>query len=515
MKIRNQLLLTFIPLVVLPVVTIIGLFSWIFTGNLLDQEGDVLRARNRLLVREIESQYASLQALGIHEVPFYRDRMIEALDSQLGESSVPGADYLIVGQDGQILGPKVFQDRRLSPEHLTRLFGTRRFTQWDGLPWDPDLGAMLAYWDQVEHPPWRVVSLQSRVRVLQPIRDGMVYTGLIGLGAVGLAIIGVLVAARRVSLPLMELTATVGRFDGTQLETDSTIGYPGEVGVLAREFNRMAQRLTTFTQDLEGLVQSKTEDLEVTQGQLVQAEKMASLGRLVAGFSHEVNTPLGIAVTANTHADELLREIRALVLSPEVSKTRLLALLDRAGESCGLTTQNLERSNALIQTFKQVAVDYHVEKPRVIEVEEFLQEITPSLRALIPSDLVTIQISCPGELNLRTYPGVLWQVLSNLTQNAAIHAFDGQEEGSIGIAVSGAGPAGVEIRFLDNGIGIPPELRDQVFEPFFTTKRSQGSTGLGLHIVYNLITQKLGGSIRIESPENQGTCFVIGIPSLA
>jgi len=180
-------------------------------------------------------------------------------------------------------------------------------------------------------------------------------------------------------------------------------------------------------------------------------------------------------------------------------------------DSGRLILTNLERSNELVQSFKQVAVDQSSEARRSFRVRDYLEDILRSLRPKLKRTPHLVEIDCDPALTLTSYPGALAQVLTNLVLNSVVHAYADGVSGRIGLSAA-AYDGGVRLHYSDDGRGIPGEVRQRIFEPFFTTRRSQGGSGLGLHIVYNLVTQRLGGTIAVDSEAGKGTAFTIDIP---
>ncbi len=256
---------------------------------------------------------------------------------------------------------------------------------------------------------------------------------------------------------------------------------------------------------------SALDQLHNTQAQLIAAEKMAALGRLVAGLAHEINTPIGIAVTAASVWEDHAHEIWQRYQNNQMQRADFEAFLQISKESGKLLTHNLQRAAELIQSFKQVAIDQSSEAARVINLTAYLREVVASLQPELKRSQLTIQISGDETIVLKSYPGALSQIMTNLIINSLIHAYEPADAGRLTITVSQQN-ARACLTYTDDGKGIPSEHQDKIFEPFFTTHRGQGGSGLGLHIVYNLVTQKLGGDIWFQSQVGVGTTFTITLP---
>ena len=252
--------------------------------------------------------------------------------------------------------------------------------------------------------------------------------------------------------------------------------------------------------------------LRDAQAQLVQSEKLAALGQLVAGVAHEVNTPIGLALTTVTTIEADARQLARVVDGGPVRRTELVQAVARLEEGAQLVVANLKRAAELVRNFKQVAVDQSDETRRDVEVRPWLIELMSTLAPLLNRRGHAVRIHCEEGIVLSSYPGALAQVITNLAFNSAHHAFADGRSGVLDLRVSRVGVNDMRIVFSDDGAGIPAENLPKVFDPFFTTGRDRGSTGLGLHIVHNLVVSTLAGRIRLASEAGQGTRVTIDLP---
>jgi signal transduction histidine kinase len=228
-------------------------------------------------------------------------------------------------------------------------------------------------------------------------------------------------------------------------------------------------------------------------------------------MAHEINTPVGIAVTAASHLVDQTDKLRAAWRAGSMKRSTLDHFIASVEDASGLILTNLERSNELVQSFKQVAVDQSSEARRSFAVQEYLEDILRSLRPSLKRAPHQIDIECEAGLSITSYPGALAQVVTNLVMNSVVHGYDDGVSGRIHLSAT-AQDGGIRLRYSDDGRGIPGDVRHHIFDPFFTTRRSEGGSGLGLHIVYNLVTQRLGGTITVESAPGAGTQFTVDIP---
>lgn len=248
------------------------------------------------------------------------------------------------------------------------------------------------------------------------------------------------------------------------------------------------------------------------QARVVEAEKMASLGSMVAGFAHEVNTPIGVAIGASSQSEQLVAELDTLLSAEEVTEQELRSRLEMLAETSRLALDNLSRAADLIRSFKRTAVDQSSDCEREFLVSEVIEDVEKNLRASFKKTQVAIAIDCPANVTMFGAAGALVQVLNNLMLNSLIHGFDdGQCPGRIDIAVV-AETGQVVLDYRDNGAGMSAEILSHAFEPFYTTRRGNGGSGLGLYIVYNLVTRALHGQIQCDSEPGKGTRIKMTLP---
>ncbi|NDV23084.1 PAS domain-containing protein [Desulfovibrio sp. JC022] len=273
---------------------------------------------------------------------------------------------------------------------------------------------------------------------------------------------------------------------------------------------RVAMRTTELENANTALLKSMDE-LRQTQDKLVETEKMASLGELVAGVAHEINTPLGISVTSASFIKEMTETLQHSFESGTMKRSDLEKFLNTGSEALDNIMKNLERSAALISNFKQLAVDQESDDVRQVNLHEYIQGILLSLKPKFKEYKHELTVNCPKGMEINISPGSLMQVITNIITNSLIHAFPDTETGKISITAERSGK-GVKLSFADNGIGMSAEQTLKVFEPFYTTARSSGNTGLGMHLVYNLVTRALSGTIECKSSLGEGTSYEIWFP---
>ena len=345
---------------------------------------------------------------------------------------------------------------------------------------------------------------------------------MLSIAAICLAIIvaaGVVIALS-IRLPLRQIMISMraimsGDYGRRVAGTDAR----DEIGAMARAVEVFRKNAIAKRKAEDELRASKERaesalfELNAAQRNLIDAERLAVLGGLVAGVAHEVNNPIGISLTVASsfawRADTFDAELRS---KTPLKRSQLEEFASTCRDAARQLVANLHRAGELIQSFKQVAVDRsHVER-RQFSLSESTDQIVASLRPVLKRSPINIAVDVPEGLIIEGFPGSYGQILTNLFLNAANHAFPDGRSGTISIAARQRTNGDIEIIFADNGVGMTPDVQRQAFDPFFTTRRNEGGTGLGLHIVYNLVIQQLDGRMTVESGLGQGTTFRIIMP---
>jgi len=297
---------------------------------------------------------------------------------------------------------------------------------------------------------------------------------------------------------------------------------------IEQQFNKVQQaelEIRQLNQGLEQKISERTlalkssnqdllntlETLHQYQNQIVETEKMASLGQMVAGVAHEVNTPIGLGVTASTLMQDKLADIQTAFDEKKLTSSQLSKFMAESKENLGIIYRNLERAASLIRSFKQVAVDQSNENRRQFNMLQLMNEVLLSLRPNLKKTQHQVELECDPTLEIDSKPGPVNQILINLIMNSLIHAFEQTDHGTIKIKVK-VEHSRCFIHYSDNGAGVPEHIKKRIFDPFVTTKRGEGGSGLGMHLVYNLVTQALNGKISLESSLGHGVNIMFDFP---
>lgn len=283
------------------------------------------------------------------------------------------------------------------------------------------------------------------------------------------------------------------------------------VAIARMQADRKLRATKELLEEQNAALNTALTQLQQAQGELVRQEKLASLGGLVAGVAHEINTPLGICVTATSHLVEELRLTREELANGEMTEDSLGNFFDIVDQSLRIMTTNTQRAAALVRSFKQVAVDQSSGDIRSFNLRNYLNEVLLSLQPKLKGRPVQVEVDCVHDLVLDSYPGAVSQIVTNMVVNSLVHGFEREQAGKIAIRAALDGDT-VTLTYADDGAGMDQESLDKLFDPFFTTKRGSGGSGLGAHILFNLVTGALGGTVHVESSPGQGLRYALRFP---
>ncbi|WP_051227459.1 sensor histidine kinase [Oceanospirillum beijerinckii] len=374
--------------------------------------------------------------------------------------------------------------------------------------------------------PWLVVAEVPYSLVTSPVQNMLIFSllgafvALLFVWLVGRQI------ARKITLPLTALVDAAQKVSRGDYHADLKIDSHVEFSLLSTAFNEMASKVEKSIEDLQSLndqlelrVEDRTrelsrtlEQLQKAQQELIESEKMAALGELVAGIAHEINTPVGICVTAASHISDDLNDLQKAFKEQTLTPSMLQEHIDQSHEALGLMRSNLNRASQLISDFKKVAVDQSHSEVREFLLVDYVRTVANSLTPRLKQKKHKVEVTGPEMLEVVHNPGAVSQIIVNLIMNSIIHGFDERREGLIKIEISQPSADQVVLEYSDNGSGMNDEQLAKVFHPFFTTRRSSGGSGLGGNIIYNLVTQVLKGSIRAQNVPEGGARFILRFP---
>lgn len=308
---------------------------------------------------------------------------------------------------------------------------------------------------------------------------------------------------------LKELVKTSAESVKMQLEIAQREQREASFNQFKNEIEMKNAKLAESNDELEDTISQ----LKSAQDKLINAEKMAALGGMVQGVAHELNTPIGLSITGASHIKNDSINLVELMAANKMKKSDLDGYLDNTVNLSQSICVSLDKAASLIRSFKLVSVEQHEEVRQAFNVQSNLSDILYSVNPSIKGKNITVVNEIEPDIVMTSYPGVFYQIYTNLINNATLHAFEGRDSGKIEISATYQDNQ-LDLTFKDNGNGMSEEVLKKVFEPFFTTKRARGGTGLGMNIIYNLVNDKLLGSISVSSTPGEGTTYQMKIPNL-
>lgn len=352
------------------------------------------------------------------------------------------------------------------------------------------------------------LSLNKEIEYLNfKIKNQFLHILIIGLFFVLGNFIIYLMFLKKVNNPIGYLFDIIEQFRLNEKVIERKTFYDDEIGQTIKQFFIMKDAIDEQKDELEQTIFS----LQSTQKKLVEAEKMASLGGVVAGVAHEINTPVGIGITAITHFSDITEKIKKDYDDDNISKEDFEQYITISQELSKSISVNLSRIAHLVNSFKQIAVDQTAEEEKNFNLKEYMNKILISINHIIKENKLTVNMQCDKNINIYSYSGAFSQIITNLIINSVKHAYDKNKKGIISINIERKNNI-LELLYKDDGKGISKENLPKIFDPFFTTNRVGGGTGLGLNIIYNLVTNNLHGTIKCDSKEGEGALFTITIP---
>ncbi len=361
---------------------------------------------------------------------------------------------------------------------------------------------------------WKVVTLLDAGSVFADMNRAAIWFSLLSVIVVIGTLLLVFYIVRNSTKPYKHLVSYGKNIEDGDLSRNLPGEYlqrTDEMGALSRTFQMVIDAFRNETTLLEQELAEINRELEAQYAHILETEKVASLGNIVAGVAHEINTPIGNCLSTATYLETISSDLEDKFRSGQMTKRDLQQYIEASDESCAIMISSLQRSAQLINNFRQVAVDQSSNQRYRFNVSETIDNIVTSLRHEYKRHHVTIDNQCPVHIEIDSYPGEYAQILTNLIINSLRHGFQGRDQGRISINAESS-----ENRFFlfyeDDGKGMSHETLHRLYEPFYTTNRGSGNSGLGMHIVYNIVTQKLGGTVMCESAPGQGVKFIISVP---
>ncbi len=356
-------------------------------------------------------------------------------------------------------------------------------------------------------------------QVLQSIEQSIVDALLIIPLVITISLVAAYFTQFIIARPLLELRNKVNVIT-VHKKFDRPLDYrhKNEMGQLYKGLNsllvtieQMKSELLQTNSNLEYKVEQRSQKLAEVQKQLSEAEKMDSLGGLVSGVAHEINTPLGIAVTTNSFMTDEIASLLEAIDNGKLSKKMLVTNLTQFSDALGQSDKAINRVIELLSSFKEVGADHIVDPIRPVKLVPHIDKVMQSFSVILQKETIHFEVDGDANLEVTTHPSAITQLVSHLVQNSVRHGFENKERGIVHIDLSENKDGFITLHYWDDGQGMSEQVLDNIFEPFYTTKRAQGGIGLGMNIVYAIVQKKLGGSISVSSEIDKGAQFIIRI----
>jgi signal transduction histidine kinase len=489
MRFFTKLTLVVFPLVLIPLILSVVLVMHRANGRIRGLLADNTELELEFFHSYAEEQQEVLERLDLEDSEFYLQSAKIAVVRYARDRDVAGGFCYVLGPDGEA----IYQPEPTTSDGI----GRRRTFE----PWGWTLGVWI-----------------SPARVTTFLREASAEVLTVVPGIVVPLVVLIWWFARRVSRPIEALQRSAAAVGRGELETRAEVHSDDEIGRLAVAFNGMATNLESLTHRLESEVERRTrelreslDELRDTQELLIRRERMASLGELVAGIAHEINTPVGVAVTSSTFLKSESERILAKIDAGEADREDVRRFLEDAIAGSSIIYRGLERAGELLKSFRQLAVDQTNEEPRELLLHRYLQDIVSSFLPRLREASVDVHLDCPHDLTIHVAPSLFYQVFTNLISNSMDHGFAHDGPGRIRIHVRVVDDT-LLIDYSDDGRGMSDVQARRVFEPFYTTHLGKGGSGLGMNIVYNTVYESLDGSIELDTSPGEGVRFDIRIP---
>ncbi len=494
MTFRKKLQLYILPVIIISILIVTSVVGYISVSNIQELQYDIMRYRLDVVEEYIHSEYATLERVKLQEVDLYVSESKERVFDFISNITVPGGNFLIINSEAELLfhtdPTKVtvnmpietntyLKNNLLNDEIVTYIFENNTY---------------LSHYDYFEPWDWYIMVVVDRQVIFESINNAIKLAVMTAVATIIIAFVLVHVISRSISKPVEGLTAGTISLKQGDYSTRISNDKEDEFGDLADSFNMMAEEIEDqFTQ-----VRTKSENLSL-------------LASFAAGMSHDLKTPIGNTTTVITYMETELNSLRDAYENDNLSKEFLENYLETGRESVDILNKNNIQATELVSGYKTVSVDQLNREKRSINLEDYINEVLMALRPRIKNTKHLIQVSSEEPIITRTYPGAISQIVTNLIMNSLVHGFENIEKGIIQIEIKRIA-SDISIVYKDDGIGITKENLTNIYDAFFTTKHNQGGSGLGMHIIYNLVKSLLHGTVDCKSDVGKGVEFTIIIP---
>jgi len=467
---------------------------YISSTSIRTLQEDIMRYRLEVIKEYSETEYSTLERVNLDTVQRYSEQAKERVFEFVRNTEVPGGYFLIIDSESELIFHSIenVETHDLPPntaKYLSNHIGSDEI-----LRYEHDERTYLSVFDYFEPWDWFILVVVDREIIFENVDAAINLALLTSAAAIVIAVVVMHFITKGVSKPIEELTeGTVAMAKGNY-DIRVPSGRGDEFGELAGAFNRMAEEI----EDNFKQIQTKSESLSL-------------LASFAAGMSHDIKTPIGNTLTVISFLESELGSLQETYDNDLLSKDKLERFLGQSHESIDIITKNINQATELVTSFKTVSVDQLNREKRWIELKEYIIEIQRALKPRLKNTKHQIIISSTENIHILTYPGAISQIVTNLIVNSLVHGFENVDEGVMEIELSKV-EGDIILIYRDNGIGISKDHLHEIYNAFFTTKHDQGGSGLGMHIIYNLVKSLLNGSVDCISEVGKGVEFTIIFP---
>lgn len=492
MRFRRRLQMNIIPILLFAVLFVTATVVYTSSVSLRALQEDIMKYRVEVIYEYTASEYNTLSRVNLDSTKRYVEEAKNSIFEFIKETELPGGLFIIIDSNNNI----VFHtgSAELEMPVRTSQYLAENIEKDIQIKYQHEGRKYLTYYEYFEPWDWYVLAVADRDIIFEDVDNAVRLAFASGFAALVIAGYSLNIIARTISRPVEDLTkGTIAMKNG---DYDVRVGVKGtdEIGELAIAFNSMAEEIEdNFTQ-----IRAKSESLSL-------------LASFAAGMSHDLKTPIGNSTTVISFMESELKKFQSLYKEDRLTKEKLESYIREIDESLNILGKNNTQASELVTGYKTVSVDQLNRERRWIDLKGYVDEVIYALRPKLKKTNYEINNLVDEGLTTWTYPGALSQILTNLVVNSLIHGFENRDEGIINIAITKEG-GNIVMVYTDDGIGISEDHLKKLYDAFFTTKHDQGGSGLGMHIIYNLVKSLLHGTVECESALGQGVKFTIVFP---
>lgn len=495
MRFRNRLLLLIIPIILLTVFLITAVVVYTSGVNIKSLQDEIIEYRLEVVHEYIKTEYKTLERVNLQDTLLYATQSKTRAFEFIEQTELHGGRFVIIDSENKVVfhsGKTEVSVPSTTSQFLKDNLGLNKKIQSKS-----DGHVLLTYYEYFEPWDWYILAVVDKDIIYQDVYRAI----WLSVGAGLLVLIGAIIVIRRVALmisqPIEDLTMGTLAMRNGQYDVRVKSGGEGELSELADSFNTMAEEIEdNFIQ-----IRSKSESLSL-------------LASFAAGMAHDLKTPIGNSNTLVSYLEEEVKKFNKAYENNELRKGMVESFIKEMEESIDIMSKNISQATELVTGYKTVSVDQLNRERRMIDLKSYVSEVLYTLRPKLKTSNIKVNNNAEDDIITWTYPGAISQILTNLIMNSQIHGFESMEEGRIDITMKKEN-GNIVMIYEDNGVGISEENLKKVYDAFFTTKHDKGGSGLGMHIIYNLVKSLLHGTVDCESQLGQGVKFTIVFPDEA